>query len=464
MNTTSQRLEEHKKALRKSTDHLRAYVPQWYDEQYSHQLHKLTYDDQEQLVEVVSYVASECGVVIRTKKRKQALANLLLNLKYCNHTTNSEGCIKLATKDAQSGEGAPQYAILGCGGQLLRKLISALVESNVIVHKRGYKIWDAGVTKSNLTKIKLTELGEALLASLDPDLILAWQVSPVVWRAHKEDGKKIPSEALSNASGAQVLINSTLALVSAGVTYKGVNVRPESLMLERQFSNAECTEHGRIYYALLSDLQREERKDLRIAGEELVEIDIKSAYALFAYGLVGKDLTAKTNEAYWFSGMRKACFFGEHPIGRELCKAIFQVLLNVGARHEEHLARIATQTIRHSEKHIETLERAKKVCPNVYRELKVIVKGVIENNKALLPVFCQERGKAFKQISKIESDILVTILSRCLAQGIPVLPQHDGVAVAEKHKLVVAELFRKEIVRSLSEVQFKKPELLMDYK
>ena len=207
------------------------------------------------------------------------------------------------------------------------------------------------------------------------------------------------------------------ALKAADLTLNGSPIPTTSRQLRRHFSLPKDAPEGaerfdlggRLFGGRWLDLKKLERKGIRVAGEANVELDFSSLFLRLAYLEAGVtppkgDLYAAVqgfSEPQWRDGVKRvvnALFFRSTPLSR-------------------------------------VPEDAKELLPS--KTTGTAIRGaILAAHPALASVIERGLGLSFMFV---ESQILVAALLRLAAQGVPVLPIHDGILCAKSKAAIVHE-------------------------
>jgi hypothetical protein len=66
-----------------------------------------------------------------------------------------------------------------------------------------------------------------------------------------------------------------------------------------------------------------------------------------------------------------------------------------------------------------------------------LLQSITEKHKVVADVFCSDAGVA---MMRIDGDVTVDVMQRCIAQGIAALPVHDSIMVPARHADQTAEM------------------------
>lgn len=173
--------------------------------------------------------------------------------------------------------------------------------------------------------------------------------------------------------------------------------------LRRVFSRGSFKKGGRAYgwYQVLPSRYR---AIMTINGEAVLEPDFAQLHAQIIYALRGIPLDGDAYETGEFS--------------RDQGKMAFNVAVN--ARSPRAAIGALMQNLK--------LEK---------RAARKLLQSIIQKHKAIVDVFCSDLGVC---LMKIDSDIIIDAMLRCVASGIAALPIHDSIAVRARDADQTAEI------------------------
>ncbi|MBN3790440.1 hypothetical protein [Burkholderia sp. Ac-20353] len=166
--------------------------------------------------------------------------------------------------------------------------------------------------------------------------------------------------------------------------------------LKRYFNAGSFELGGRLYGGFWQRMNKDERKDLLIDGEQAMELDYSQVGPRILYSMVGAKMDL---DAYAVPG---------YEAHRDGIKKLFAAMINTGA-----------QLVRFPAKVRELFPRGTKAAS--------VCSAILRHHPAIANHFHKQRGLAvmFK-----ESQIMVSVLLRMKATGIVALPVHDATIVA----------------------------------
>lgn len=159
---------------------------------------------------------------------------------------------------------------------------------------------------------------------------------------------------------------------------------------------------GRLYGAFWIDMPRVERATLLINGEETCELDYKSLHPHILYAWSIRKLEF---DPYVIPGF-------EH-VGREVGKKVFNRLING-----------KTTALKFIRKDYQPYLKSRE-------ELNAFVAAMIER---LSPIKKHFASQAWGWLQKEDSELALKVIERCMKEGIPVYPIHDGFRVRMSDK------------------------------
>ncbi|WP_143105857.1 hypothetical protein [Brevundimonas viscosa] len=173
---------------------------------------------------------------------------------------------------------------------------------------------------------------------------------------------------------------------------------------------------GRLYGGFWIDMPRVERATLLIDGEETCELDYKSLHPhiLYAWSIRKLDF-----DPYVIPGF-------EH-VSREVGKKVFNRLING-----------KTTALKFIKKDYQPYLQSGK-------ELDAFVAAMMDR---LSPITHRFASQAWGQLQKEDSELALKVIERCMKEGIPVYPIHDGFRVRLRDKDQV-EGIMKEVYKAI---------------
>ncbi|WP_245309870.1 hypothetical protein [Bradyrhizobium jicamae] len=186
----------------------------------------------------------------------------------------------------------------------------------------------------------------------------------------------------------------------------GQVIAPYRRSLKRIFNNGTWQHGGRLAGGFWLSMQRAERHRIRIDGQRMAEVDYRQLFPRLAY--VRADAPQPEGDLYDVFG---------NGTGRDGCKKLMNALLFAKAP----LRNWPEDTHRHFPDGI---------------NLRTAVEMLAAKHAPIAHLF--GKGLGF-QLMRIESDMLIEVLTELSAAGVTALPLHDAVLVAEPHAGVAQE-------------------------
>jgi len=162
------------------------------------------------------------------------------------------------------------------------------------------------------------------------------------------------------------------------------------------------TTGGRLYGGFWIDMPRVERATLLIDGEQTCELDYKSLHPHILYAWSGWQLEF---DPYVVPGFEQA--------SREVGKKVFNRLING-----------KTTALKFIKKDYHPYLQSGK-------ELDSFVAAMMDR---LTPIKHRFASQAWGQLQKEDSELALKVIERCMKEGIPVYPIHDGFRVRVRDK------------------------------
>lgn len=220
-------------------------------------------------------------------------------------------------------------------------------------------------------------------------------------------------------------INECLAgLKIEGVTSQGVScaelgVRRRTLY--RVF-NQRFDQNGRLYGGFWQNLSKSERRDLRIDGQSVEELDYKGCHLRILAAITGNSLPFDDSEYDPFQ---------LEGVDRQHAKLAFNILLNTSTIRRARLA----------------LAYKLGVIDPDFGAADHALKAV----QAAFPFFSEFwcRGVGLR-LQHIDSEICALNLQSAMKCDIPCLPVHDSFIVPERHSTAIAEIMEESFVAIVS--------------
>lgn len=182
--------------------------------------------------------------------------------------------------------------------------------------------------------------------------------------------------------------------------------------LRRVFNNQNWAEGGRLFGGFWMNMERETRfSAIRIEGERIANVDYSALFPRLAYGL--KKAAAPRGDLYEYKEV-----IGDREGWKKLTNALLFAVKPLRSWPRETRQHFAEATT-----------------------LRDAVSAIKEKHAAIASVF--ERGIGFR-LMRIESDILVRVLSKLGSEGIVALPLHDSVLVARPNAARAKSVMKAE--------------------
>jgi hypothetical protein len=200
----------------------------------------------------------------------------------------------------------------------------------------------------------------------------------------------------------------------ADVDRDGQAIDPFRRSLHRTFNNADWNAGGRLFGGFWMTMERTERfRAIRIAGEEIVNVDYSSLFPRMAY--VRAQAAQPEDDLYDISG-DGTCRDG----WKKLINALLFASKPLGAWPEDTRGDFPSGT-----------------------KLKAAIGAIKLKHSAIAPLF--ERGLGF-ELMRHESDLLVSVVTALFKNGITALPLHDSVLVAKSHAGTAKDFMEREFM------------------
>jgi len=196
------------------------------------------------------------------------------------------------------------------------------------------------------------------------------------------------------------------------VDKNGQPIEPNRRTLRRVFNNQDWNAGGRLYDGFWMTMERIERfRTIRIAGEEIANVDYSSLFPRMAYARAGAD--QPDDDVYDLN---------------DTCRDGWKVLISAML--------FATKPLGNwpSDAH-------KEFPPGT--KLKDAVQAIKRKHPPIANLF--ERGLGF-QLMRLESDMLVSVVTALFKNGITALPLHDSVLVARSHAETAKAFMEQEFM------------------
>ena len=252
----------------------------------------------------------------------------------------------------------------------------------------------------------------------------------IILKAGKdEDGRSAPIDYQDSKNtklwrGQVARINEWLAsadidvlpdLGNSTIGEDGLLIAPYRLSLHGTFNNGSWQDGGRLWGGFWMSMKRAERfRRIRIGGERIADVDYQQLYPRLAYARAQAevpeddfyDVTGDGSSRNGWKILINAMLFAERPLGN-------------------------------------WPENARGCFPEGMK-LKEAVKLIERKHEPIAHLFGSGIGY---QLMRIESDILVDVITNLFRSGITALPLHDAVLVAESQARTAKEVMEYELAR-----------------
>ena len=213
-------------------------------------------------------------------------------------------------------------------------------------------------------------------------------------------------------------INSHLR--DADITCCAHRVSSRQRRLRRVFHDGDFARGGRLYGGFWQGMKSEQRLcDISIDGDGVVELDVGQAAVLILYGIIGE--TPPEGDLYDLST-------AGIPIE---CRDGVKKLMNAMISTSKPLGRMP--------------KGARKTIPRRY-SLKRVQEAVNTVHPKLSHLWC---NGLYGRIWRLESDIMVEVLTLLNSKGTTALPIHDAIIVADEHKDVAKTVLEQGYQKAL---------------
>jgi hypothetical protein len=192
----------------------------------------------------------------------------------------------------------------------------------------------------------------------------------------------------------------------------GQIVAPYRRFVQRIFNNSSWEAGGRLFGGFWMSMRREDRKYIRIDGEEIAAPDYRQLFARLAYVIAGFPEAEKENDLYDIAGDGSS---------RAGWKKLVSAML------------FAEKPLRAWPKGTKRLFPAGTELGNVRRML-------LDRHAPIAHLF--GTGLGFR-LMWIESEILIDVVTRLASIGVSALPLHDAVLVAKSKAGLAADVMRQ---------------------
>jgi hypothetical protein len=200
---------------------------------------------------------------------------------------------------------------------------------------------------------------------------------------------------------------------SLAIGEDGRPIAPFRLSLHRTFNNNSWQEGGRLWGGFWMSMKRAERfRRIRIQGEPIADVDYQQLYPRLAY--VRAQAAMPEDDFYDVAGDGSS---------REGWKTLINAML-------------------FAERPLGNWPHDTRECFPVGTRLKDAVAMIERKHRPIAHLFGS--GIGF-QLMRIESDILIGVVSHLFKGGIPALPLHDAVLVGRSHAETAKEVMEDEL-------------------
>ncbi|PWV99851.1 hypothetical protein DFR52_10348 [Hoeflea marina] len=239
-----------------------------------------------------------------------------------------------------------------------------------------------------------------------------------------EFGQKLPQEHINYADTQETLkLRKEVEEINDFLNTQDITLDGEpqgTIRLTRRFllrspsAPHEFKLHGRLYGGCWQNLKRERRDGLRINGEPIADLDFASMFPRLAYAKVGVE--PPDGDLYAVPGLEN------HRAG---VKAGFSALLSVSSDMKKLPSEV------------------KEALPEGWPASRFKA-AIGEKHPALVPLFGKDTGS---DLMFTESRILLSVLRGLMQKGVPALPMHDGIMVAEPDEAIARAAMRASSIQ-----------------
>jgi hypothetical protein len=201
---------------------------------------------------------------------------------------------------------------------------------------------------------------------------------------------------------------------SSGVSIgkDGQIVAPYRRSLRRIFNNANWQRGGRLAGGFWMSMKRAERGSIRIDGEPITDVDYDQLFPRLAYVRAGAE--QPEDDIY-------------DVTGDDSSRAGWKKLMNAMLFSDGPLNNWPKETLEHFPKGT---------------KLREVIDALRQKHAPIARLF--GTGLGF-QLMRIESDMLIPVITQLFKEGITALPLHDAVLVAQSHAQSAKEAMQAEV-------------------
>jgi hypothetical protein len=325
----------------------------------------------------------------------------------------------------------------------------AFTEAGLVEHLSGYPgaygFGNPGPSHGKLSRFRATR---SLLSICE-----AYSVTPATVRQHFQFDEVMPSELVQLSSPSRKTpdtekVRRLRAQVAELNSFFAQHTLSHPLVKHLGWVRIfHCAEHlqgyrwdkgGRLYSypqngACYQHLNEEQRLEMRIDGEEVVEIDISSSYLSIFYAWCDQQLDTETDA---YSGI-----LGTTKVDREVAKFWINVSFGNG-RPLTRWTKDLTQDLgdRLEGKGISHAAFDPKSYP-----MRVIKERVWQYHPLLERWGGKIRGRVrdWADLMFVESEIIIATMEDLMAKGIPSMPVHDSLIVQERKEAVAVDTLKQ---------------------
>ncbi|WP_299599061.1 hypothetical protein [uncultured Microbulbifer sp.] len=434
----------------------------WFNEDYARWMVRWSIKGSQFYSDVLDLIAGESGISLKGK-RKRAILQLFINCYYTQTQTRGES-VRVSLDNNANKSGTEQHYILGISGAILREVVHTISQASVFDFKEGVWVADG----DNLTsKIRLSEsFMDKLEGILVPEFIPD-NPPPVIYK--DKDGNRCiaPPNKAKSMRGFQVDRANTMSK-EASIILDGEELPLTDRFVQRQFASGKCVDDGREYGAVWENTESWKRETMLISGHPVVTVDIVSTHPLIAYALAGIDITAFTESVYHCSLLDP-----NNSYHRALAKSIFLRLFNVKAKSKAGCVNSVRKSLTSPQDRRKRVDQAlKEANEKIISEalnsipgvtLEMVISALYDRNSILADTWFLNDGDSWKELNRIESDILIDVKAALMDEGVLALGIHDAVMVPAPYAELAADIYRQAISMRLG-MEFKYPDKLVDIK
>lgn len=320
---------------------------------------------------------------------------------------------------------------MGLNFETIANICDKLIGLNFLQMEIGHTETMKGKNDGHLTRIRASdELFELLNKHGWQHSILHYHpnTTPVVMKAKPENSKTSKmvdyEDTEKTKTTTELLWNYYYYLRQREIllpTFYGDTV-PDLIFMRQIFNNNSWVEGGRLFGGAYQQLSEEERKNITIDGEPVMEVDIVSCHATMAFAEAGIDWHRYSNQDIYQRG-------GLSRWPRNVIKRAFNIAIN--AENEKKAASALTHAD-NKDGWFRNHEDFKK--PGWQRVQLDEIKDAYPEITHLL---FKRRGMYYM---RQEGEIGLNIINECMALGIPVLTLHDSFIAPKQYEQKLKEI------------------------